>query len=104
MSCPRSDIQALGNEGGCSWSSPHEAVSNRVRTDPHHMNKTTGHIIRMIGMLIEMIGVWGVYQASNSKESLGHLDTWRRHHAGRLAGRLRRPDHLARRRVYCLLP
>ncbi len=31
------------------------------------MNKTTGHIIRMIGMLIEMLGVWGVYQASNSK-------------------------------------
>jgi hypothetical protein len=31
------------------------------------MNKTTGHIIRMIGMLIEMSGVWGVYQASNSK-------------------------------------
>jgi hypothetical protein len=30
------------------------------------MNKTTGHIIRMIGMLIEMLGVWGVYQASNS--------------------------------------
>ena len=31
------------------------------------MSKTTGHIIRMIGMLIEMFGVWGVYQASNSK-------------------------------------
>ena len=31
------------------------------------MSKTTGHIIRMIGMLIEMLGVWGVYQASNSK-------------------------------------
>ena len=31
------------------------------------MTKTTGHIIRMIGMLIEMIGVWGVYQANNSK-------------------------------------
>ena len=31
------------------------------------MNKTTGHIIRMIGMLIEMLGVWGVYQASQSK-------------------------------------
>jgi hypothetical protein len=30
------------------------------------MNKTTGHIIRMIGMVIEMLGVWGVYQASNS--------------------------------------
>ena len=31
------------------------------------MSKTTGHIIRMIGMLVEMLGVWGVYQASNSK-------------------------------------
>jgi hypothetical protein len=31
------------------------------------MSKTTGHIIRMTGMLIEMLGVWGVYQASNSK-------------------------------------
>jgi hypothetical protein len=31
------------------------------------MNKTTGHIIRMAGMLIEMIGVWGVYQANNTK-------------------------------------
>jgi hypothetical protein len=31
------------------------------------MTKTTGHIVRMIGMLIEMIGVWGVYQANNSK-------------------------------------
>jgi hypothetical protein len=31
------------------------------------MNKTTGHIIRMIGMVIEMFGVWGVYQASYSK-------------------------------------
>jgi hypothetical protein len=31
------------------------------------MNKTTGHVIRMIGMLIEMLGVWGVYQAGNSK-------------------------------------
>ena len=31
------------------------------------MSKTTGHIIRMTGMLIEMLGVWGVYQANNSK-------------------------------------
>ncbi len=31
------------------------------------MSKTTGHIIRMIGMLIEMLGVFGVYHASNSK-------------------------------------
>jgi hypothetical protein len=30
------------------------------------MNKSTGHIIRMVGMLIEMLGVWGVYQAHNS--------------------------------------
>jgi hypothetical protein len=39
----------------------------RLRSDHPHMNKTTGHIIRMIGMLIEMFGVWGVYQASNTK-------------------------------------
>lgn len=31
------------------------------------ISKTTGHIIRMIGMLIEMLGVWGVYQSSNSQ-------------------------------------
>jgi hypothetical protein len=31
------------------------------------MNKTTGHIIRMVGMLIEMLGVWGVYQANHSE-------------------------------------
>jgi hypothetical protein len=31
------------------------------------MSKTTGHIVRMIGMLIEMFGVWGVYQASKTE-------------------------------------
>jgi hypothetical protein len=31
------------------------------------MNKTTGHIIRMVGMLIEMLGFWGVYQANHSE-------------------------------------
>jgi hypothetical protein len=41
--------------------------SIRLHFDHPLMNKTTGHIIRMIGMLIEMFGVWGVYQASNSK-------------------------------------
>ncbi len=35
---------------------------------PTLMNKTTGHIIRMVGMLIEMLGVWGVYQAGNSRD------------------------------------
>jgi hypothetical protein len=39
----------------------------RLRFDHPLMSKTTGHIIRMIGMLIEMFGVWGVYQASYSK-------------------------------------
>ncbi len=34
------------------------------------MNKTTGHIIRMVGMLIEMLGVWGVYQANHSETPL----------------------------------
>jgi hypothetical protein len=31
------------------------------------MSKTTGHIIRMTGMLIEMLGLWGVVQTTNSK-------------------------------------
>ncbi len=31
------------------------------------MSKTTGHIIRMTGMLIEMLGLWGVVQTRNSK-------------------------------------
>jgi hypothetical protein len=31
------------------------------------MSKTTGHIIRMTGMLIEMLGLWGVVQTSNSR-------------------------------------
>ena len=34
------------------------------------MNKTTGHIIRMVGMLIEMLGVWGVYQANHTETPL----------------------------------
>ena len=28
------------------------------------MTKNTGHVIRIIGLVIEMFGVWGVYQAS----------------------------------------
>ena len=47
---------------------PPESI--RLRFDHPLMNKTTGHIIRMIGMLIEMFGVWGVYQSSNSKNPL----------------------------------
>jgi len=31
------------------------------------MSKTTGHIIRMTGMLIEMLGLWGVVQTRDSK-------------------------------------
>jgi hypothetical protein len=33
------------------------------------MTKTTGHIIRMIGMLTEMLGLWGVVQTRNSKSA-----------------------------------
>ena len=33
------------------------------------MNRSTGHIIRIIGMLIEMVGVWGVYQTRNGNAS-----------------------------------
>ena len=28
------------------------------------MTKNTGHVIRIIGLVIEMAGVWGVYRAS----------------------------------------
>ena len=41
--------------------------SFRLRFDHPIMSKTTGHIIRMIGMLIEMFGLWGVYQGRYSK-------------------------------------
>ncbi len=28
------------------------------------MRKTTGHVIRISGLVIEMLGIWGVYRAS----------------------------------------
>jgi hypothetical protein len=31
------------------------------------MSKTSGHIIRMTGMLIQMLGLWGVIRWSDSK-------------------------------------
>ena len=31
------------------------------------MNQTTGHLIRMIGLLIEMLGVWGVYNSTGEQ-------------------------------------
>jgi hypothetical protein len=32
------------------------------------MRKTTGHIIRITGLLIEMLGIWGVYNATGDKD------------------------------------
>jgi hypothetical protein len=32
------------------------------------MRKTTGHIIRITGLLIEMLGIWGVYNATDDKD------------------------------------
>jgi hypothetical protein len=32
------------------------------------MRKTTGHIIRITGLLIEMLGIWGVYNATGAKD------------------------------------
>jgi hypothetical protein len=31
------------------------------------MINVTGHIFRMVGLLIEMLGVWGVYTASDGQ-------------------------------------
>jgi hypothetical protein len=31
------------------------------------MRKTTGHIIRICGLLIEMLGIWGVFSATDAK-------------------------------------
>ena len=33
------------------------------------MRKTTGHIIRITGLLIEMLGIWGVYNATDDKQA-----------------------------------
>jgi hypothetical protein len=32
------------------------------------MRKTTGHIIRIMGLLIEMLGIWGVYNTTDDKD------------------------------------
>ena len=32
------------------------------------MKKTTGHVIRISGLLIEMLGVWGVFNATGAKD------------------------------------
>jgi hypothetical protein len=32
------------------------------------MRKTTGHIIRISGLLIEMLGIWGVFNATSDKD------------------------------------
>jgi hypothetical protein len=32
------------------------------------MRKTTGHVIRITGLLIEMLGIWGVFNASGDKD------------------------------------
>jgi hypothetical protein len=32
------------------------------------MTKSTGHLIRFTGLLIEMFGVWGVYNSTGQKD------------------------------------
>jgi hypothetical protein len=32
------------------------------------MRKTTGHVIRISGLVIEMFGIWGVYRAGNNTD------------------------------------
>ena len=32
------------------------------------MRKTTGHIIRISGLVIEMVGIWAVYQTNGDKD------------------------------------
>jgi hypothetical protein len=33
------------------------------------MNRTLGHLIRILGLVIEMLGVWGVFNSTGAKES-----------------------------------
>jgi hypothetical protein len=33
------------------------------------MKKTTGHLVRICGLLIEMLGVWGVFSSGGAKDS-----------------------------------
>jgi hypothetical protein len=35
------------------------------------MTRTTGHLIRYTGLLIEMLGVWGVYNSYGQKDPAG---------------------------------
>ncbi len=32
------------------------------------MNKTVGHLIRILGLVIEMFGLWGVFQSNNPQD------------------------------------
>ena len=32
------------------------------------MRKTTGHILRISGLVIEMLGIWGVFRANGHKD------------------------------------
>jgi hypothetical protein len=36
------------------------------------MTTLTGHILRMVGLLIEMLGVWGVYSGGDAK-TMAHI-------------------------------
>ena len=54
------------------------------------MTKTTGHIIRISGLLIEMLGLWGVFNATGDKDQAS-APAPRRHHG---------PAGLARRRAW----
>jgi hypothetical protein len=33
------------------------------------MKKTAGHLIRILGLVIEMLGVWGVFNSTGAKNS-----------------------------------
>ena len=33
------------------------------------MQKTTGHLLRICGLVIEMLGVWGVFSSAGAKDS-----------------------------------
>ena len=33
------------------------------------MNTTLGHLIRIVGLVIEMFGVWGVFNSNGAKDS-----------------------------------
>jgi hypothetical protein len=37
------------------------------------MTTTTGHIIRIVGLVFEMVGVWGAYRSMGSRDPVGFV-------------------------------